>query len=219
MELMIRARSCRLLLSIVIGSLLLQMIEPGFAKSKGQKSGPSSQKARKSSAPAFKHPTYWRRDPNRWKQQYWSPVQRYDHWNRPCVGLGCDPATWARPSYRNSRRGWYDSATYRSWGWWGSRSGAWEYGGLAAGALISAAIAMAQRSQAPTITVPSSSYELNYRSVQAETDNGIRFLVKRDGVTYQMDADCRDGELNGYAPNNLAEAQLLNAACQIAYGT
>lgn len=34
-----------------------------------------------------------------------------------------------------------------------------------------------------------------------------------------MDADCQDGELNGYAPNTAAEAQLLNAACQIAYGS
>jgi hypothetical protein len=42
-------------------------------------------------------------------------------------------------------------------------------------------------SQVPTITVPDSSYQLNYRSVQAETDNGIRFLVQRDGVTYQME--------------------------------
>lgn len=191
----------RLLLVSMVGCMVLPAVEPALAKSKG------------------KHPAYWRRNPNRWKPQNWSPVQRHNHWNRPCAGLGCDPGIWAKPAYRNAGRGWYNSSTYRNWGWWGSRSAAWEYGALAAGALIGTAIASAQRSQVPTITVPDSSYQLNYRSVQAETDNGIRFLVQRDGVTYQMDADCRDGELNGYAPNTPAEAQLLNAACQIAYGT
>jgi hypothetical protein len=34
-----------------------------------------------------------------------------------------------------------------------------------------------------------------------------------------MDADCADGELNGYAPTIAAEGQLLNAACQVAFGS
>jgi hypothetical protein len=210
----------RCLLGCVLGVMALQAVEPGIAKQKNKKNKSSStQSSRVKGRASYKHPDYWRRDPNRWKQQYWSPVQRYDHWNRPCNGLGCDPRTWAPSSYRNTRRGWYNSSTYRGWGWWGSRSAAWDYGALAAGSIIAAAITSAQRTQAPTIVVPDSSYQLNYRSVQAETDNGIRFLVSRGGVTYQMDADCRDGELNGHAPNNLSEAQLLNAACEVAYGS
>ena len=210
----------RSLLACVVALMALQAVEPGFTKQKNytNKSHASHSGHTKSNA-AFKHPDYWRRDPNRWSQQHWSPVQHHDHWNRPCSGLGCDPRTWAPSSYRNNRRGWYNSSTYRGWGWWGSRSAAWDYGALAAGSIIGAAIASAQRNQAPTIVVPDSSYQLNYGSVKAETENGIRFLVSRGGVTYQMDADCADGELNGYAPNNLSEAQLLNAACEVAYGS
>ena len=202
--------------------MTLQAAQPAaLAKSKNKesRSSHSSHKSRQSSPSAYKQPAYWRRNPNRWKAQYWTPAQRHNHWDRPCIGLGCNPETWARPAYRYTHRGWYNNSSYRSWGWWGSRSAAWDYGALAAGALIGAAIASAQRSQVQTIVVPDSSYQLYYRSVQAETENGIRFLVKRDGVTYQMDADCHDGEFNGYAPNNLAEAQLLNAACQVAYGS
>lgn len=217
---MLRAARSAVLVGIV-ASMFLQGVEPGLAKGKNKSShrSESTHRSRTNSRSTFKQPTYWRRNPNRWKPQYWTPVQRYNHWDRPCVGLGCDSTTWAKPAYRNSRRGWYNSSTYRGWGWWGSRSAAWDYGALAAGALIGTAIASAQRSQAPTIIVPDSSDQLDYRSVQAETENGIRFLVRRDGVTYQMDADCHDGEPNGYAPNNLSEAQLLNAACQIAYGS
>lgn len=118
----------QLLLVSMVGCMVLPAVEPALAKSKG------------------KHPAYWRRNPNRWKPQNWSPVQRHNHWNRPCAGLGCDPGTWAKPAYRNAGRGWYNSSTYRNWGWWGSRSAAWEYGALAAGALIGTAIASAQRS-------------------------------------------------------------------------
>ena len=214
-----RLRGC--VLTGILASMLFQVAAPALAKSKGsgKASGHTHKKSHTSSPSAFKQPAYWRRDAKRWKPKNWNPAERYNHWKRPCSGLGCDPRTWPRSSYRNVHRGWYNSSTYRNWGWWGSRSAAWEYGALAAGALIGAAVASAQRSQAPTISVPDSSYQLVYGSVQAETDNGIRFLVSRDGVTYQMDADCRDGELNGYAPNDRSEAQLLNAACQVAYGS
>jgi hypothetical protein len=34
-----------------------------------------------------------------------------------------------------------------------------------------------------------------------------------------MEADCEDGLLNGEVPTSLAEAELVNTACQVAFGT
>lgn len=175
------------------------------------------------SSQALANPAYWGHDAHRWDPGRWDPAERYNHWNRPCGGLGCDRRSWGPRWTRHCSglgcdpRTWSWSG-YRNWGWWSQRSAAWEIGGLAAGAVIAAAVDSARASNQPMVVVPGSSYRIDYNSVQASTSNDIRFLVNRNGVTYQMDADCEDGELNGYAPNNAAEAQLLNAACQIAYG-
>jgi hypothetical protein len=37
-------------------------------------------------------------------------------------------------------------------------------------------------------------------------------------MDYTLDTDCKQGTINGQDPTNLAEAELLNAACQLAYG-
>jgi len=42
--------------------------------------------------------------------------------------------------------------------------------------------------------------------------------VSANGSTYQLTADCNAGLLNGVDPTSAAEAQLLNAACQVAFG-
>jgi hypothetical protein len=39
------------------------------------------------------------------------------------------------------------------------------------------------------------------------------------GTALTMNANCRQGTLNGRDPNTAAEAELLNAACQVAYGS
>jgi hypothetical protein len=46
--------------------------------------------------------------------------------------------------------------------------------------------------------------------VSFEADNGYD--------TVRFNANCRDGTLNGGTPRNANEAQLLNAACQVAFG-
>ena len=46
--------------------------------------------------------------------------------------------------------------------------------------------------------------------VSFEADNGYD--------TVRFNANCRNGTLNGGAPLNANEAQLLNAACQVAFG-
>lgn len=182
------------------------------------------------------HHNYWRHEPNRWAAKNWNRQERYNHWGRPCGGLGCDPATWGprwvRPCgglgcdprtwswgrYRPWRHGWYDNRYYRNWGWWSPQATGWGIGALAAATVIDAAVNSAIESNANTFIVPDSDYRLDYGSVRAGSENGINFLVQRDGQTYLMGADCQDGELNGHAPSTAAEAQLLNAACQVAFG-
>jgi hypothetical protein len=43
--------------------------------------------------------------------------------------------------------------------------------------------------------------------------------VANGNYTYEMEADCEDGLLNGDVPTSLAEAELVNTACQVAFGT
>jgi hypothetical protein len=174
-----------------------------------------------------RYPDYWRRDANRWRYNDWNRRPYYNHWGRPCAGAGCYPynwrPNWVRPGwnrYRPWNYGWYGPRWYsNSWNWWGPQSLVWGITALATAAIINNAMNNAIRSNQPTIVVPNTPYQLDYRTVEAGTDNGISFVVRRDGRSYQMDADCRDGELNGHLPNTTAEAELLNAACQVAFGT
>ena len=46
----------------------------------------------------------------------------------------------------------------------------------------------------------------------------VRFEVEIADQEVVMDADCDGGTLNGRTSSSLAEAELLNAACQEAYG-
>ena len=46
----------------------------------------------------------------------------------------------------------------------------------------------------------------------------ISFVVEAGGVPYSLTADCNLGTLNGAVPTSADQAQLLNAACQVAFG-
>jgi hypothetical protein len=48
--------------------------------------------------------------------------------------------------------------------------------------------------------------------------SGVSFAVNNGYGTYQMEADCQQGLLNGGVPTTPAEAQLINAACQVTFG-
>jgi hypothetical protein len=221
----LRTRALRFtLLSLVLTSAIPA---PLLAKpSHGSASHSSQHGQRHQGQP---HPAYWKRDPNRWDSTNWNRSYRHNHWDRPCGGLGCNPRTWS-PTAQNHRwdpnwnrnrpwrHGWYGPRYYNGWGWWAPQATAWGIGTLATTATISAAVSAAIEAQQNTIVVPSSSYLLDYRSIQVPADNVVTFVVQRDGQRFQMDADCADGELNGHAPTSAAEAQLLNAACQVAFG-
>ena len=171
-----------------------------------------------------KNPDYWKRDSNRWHSSRWNPNEQHNHWNRP-VNYRRQHPGWARHDWQRHRpwkHGWYGRGWYGgspSWGWWGPRATAWGITGLATAATINAAVSSAIDAKQTTIVVPDSTYRLDYGSLKAPNDHVVTFVVDRDGRSYSMDADCADGELNGYAPTIAAEAQLLNAACQVAFGS
>jgi len=44
-------------------------------------------------------------------------------------------------------------------------------------------------------------------------------VVQANGSEYQLSADCQQGLINGQQPQSADQAQLLNAACQVAFGS
>ena len=115
------------------------------------------------------------------------------------------------------RYGWYGGTTWNSWGWWPGRAAAWGIGSLASFAVINSLVESAVSNETTVIVVPNSSYSLDYGSVQVSGDL-ITFQAHDGSSSFTFRADCRAGTLNGYQPQNASEAQLLNAACQVAFG-
>jgi p-aminobenzoyl-glutamate transporter AbgT len=89
---------------------------------------------------------------------------------------------------------------------------------LATAAMINAAVTSSINSRTTYIVVPNTSYQLLYGSVQPTNGSLISFAVQSGGITYQLTADCNAGLLNARAPKTSQEAELLNAACQVAFG-
>lgn len=129
---------------------------------------------------------------------------------------------WARAGWGVARPwgyGWYGVSAVPAWGWWGARAATWGLATLTTAAIINNAVDNAIADNVSYITVPNSSYQLLYGTVSPTSDSAISFDVTANGTTYQLNADCRAGMLNGQQPNTAAEAELLNAACQVAFGS
>jgi hypothetical protein len=128
---------------------------------------------------------------------------------------------WARPGWGAARPwnyGWYGGWATPAWGWWGARAAVWGITSLATASVINSAVNSAVQNQVSYITVPDSDVQLLYGTVQPNGSNGVSFLVTVNGNSYRLTADCQSGSLNGNVPASAAEAQLVNAACQVAYG-
>ncbi len=144
------------------------------------------------------------------------------NWNRT-VNIGSinvHPG-WARPGWGVARPwnyGWYGGWSNPPWGWWGARAAVWGIGTLATASIINSAVDAAINNQVTYIVVPNTSYQLLFGSVAPSGSSGVSFAVTADGNTYQLTADCQAGTINGQDPASAAEAELLNAACQVAYG-
>ena len=134
-------------------------------------------------------------------------VNRYPGWARPGWGVA-RPWNW----------GWYSAGVGPAWGWWGANAAVWGISSLATAAVINNAVNNAINTNASYIVVPNSAYELQFGTVQPSGAASVNFVATSDGSSYELSADCNAGLLNGNPPGSAAEAELLNAACQVAFG-
>ncbi|MEO1002482.1 MAG: hypothetical protein AAFX65_05145 [Cyanobacteria bacterium J06638_7] len=144
--------------------------------------------------------------------------KRYDRWDDRWDRY----PGWARPGWGYARPwnyGWYNSGYSSGWGWWGPSAAAWGLTTLTTAAIINSAVDNAVSNQQTYIVVPNTDYELLYGTVEPVGDQSVRFAVDADGSESYFDADCDRGTLNGRNPSSASEAELLNAACQVAYGS
>ncbi len=144
---------------------------------------------------------------------------------RPAYGYG-RPYGWNRGwqnggywGYRPWTTGWYNWAP-SSWSWWGPSAVGWGVMGLATGAVITGLVNRAAQNQSTVIVVPDTTTRLDFASVLPAGDGVVsfRYIVGTTGPAYQANGDCRQGLFNGQAPRSVAEAQLLNTTCHVAYG-
>ena len=129
---------------------------------------------------------------------------------------------WVRPGWALARpwsTGWYGGWARPPWGWWGSRSLAWGLGSLATAAVINEAVDQAIAASRTTIVVPDAGYSLLINSIEPSGEATVRFVALSGDARFEATADCRSGSLNGREPATAAQAQLINAACQVAYGS
>lgn len=137
--------------------------------------------------------------------------RNYGDWNN----------SWANGGYWGSRPwgyGWYNWSP-DTWGWWGGSSLGWGLAALAGAEVITDLVNAASEQQSPVINVPDSDYQLNYATVDSVGASGADFSYAVGGSPpVKGAANCQQGLLDGQVPGTAAQAQLLNAACQVAYG-
>jgi hypothetical protein len=128
---------------------------------------------------------------------------------------------WSNGGYWNNRpwaTGWYGWSP-GTWGWWGGSAAAWGVAGLATGVAISSLVNDAANNQKTVIVVPGSTFQLDYGSVEGVGSYGASFSYNLgQGGMLNGAVNCQAGLLNGQVPGTAAQAQLLNAVCQVAYG-
>jgi len=182
----------------------------------GASTGPSLDRANRSNRDRANRDVNWNgnRNGNRDVNRNWN---RQVNINNVVVRPG-----WARPGWGVARPwnyGWYGVSTTPAWGWWGARAALWGVGSLATAAIINNAVDDAISDNYSTIVVPNSDYLLYYGSIQPSGQSTVNFVVQADGIDYQLSADCNAGLINGKEPKTAAQAELLNAACQVAFGS
>ena len=151
----------------------------------------------------------WDRRDDRWddRAKHWDRWDNYPGWARPGWG-------YARPwNY-----GWYGGWATPGWGWWGASAAAWGVTSLATAAIINAAVDDAVESHTTTIVVPNTDYRLLYGSVEPVNDQTVSFSIESGDREVALEADCKRGTLDGRNPSTSQEAELLNTACQVAFG-
>jgi hypothetical protein len=154
---------------------------------------------------------------NRWGNGPWNnPANNF--YNRNIGGWN---NSWANGGYWGSRPwgyGWYNWNP-GTWGWWGGASPGWGLAALAGADVITTLVNDAAAQQSTVIDVPNSDYQLNYATVDSVGSGGADFSYAVAGSPpVKGAANCQEGLIDGQVPSTAAQAQLLNAACQVAYG-
>jgi hypothetical protein len=169
------------------------------------------------------------KDKNRWKDwdsNRWRDYNRRDRniWTRRTVvnnNFYSSPG-WARGAGWYGNRpwggGWYGGWSSPPWGWWVGQSVVWGVTALTTAAILNNAIDRAIERRQSVVVVPNTNWQLYYGTVQPIAQSGVTFAVNNGYGTYEMEADCEEGLLNGDVPTTASEAQLINAACQVTYG-
>ncbi|MFO8238336.1 MAG: hypothetical protein R6U00_08845 [Prochlorococcaceae cyanobacterium] len=189
--------------------------DKGFSKGKKKGKDKGYREAQRQQWKAWQKDD-WKRHNNSRRNIWVTPVQ----YNR---GYYSNPS-WARNSNWGYNRpwggsGWYGSNNSPSWSWWGGQALGWGINALTTSLIVNNAVNKAISQRQPTVVVPNSTMQLYYGSVQPSDETDVTFVVNNNGTTYQMEADCADGLLDGEVPVTLAEAELINTACQVAFGS
>lgn len=169
-------------------------------------------------------------DRKRWEWESWDRDRwrdydrnvRYNHWSTPVrINPYATRAPWATRNWADARpwpTGSYGNWNQPPWPWWPDQSALWGVRSLAARSLINQALDRALGWNQPMFPVPSTPWRLVYGSLQPVGYGSVGFVVSNGGSYYRMTASCDSGLLNGQVPSTYAQAQLIHAACQVAYG-
>lgn len=84
--------------------------------------------------------------------------------------------------------------------------------------MIGSTVTAAAQNNQSYIVVPNTTYQLDYGIVQPYGYANITFNYSNSGQSFTVNANCQQDLLNGQVPKTPQQAQLLNAACQVAFG-
>jgi hypothetical protein len=127
---------------------------------------------------------------------------------------------WA--ASRPWKRGWYAAsaaqmAAYPGWQWWNTASQNWGTASLPPAAEIYSSVDTAVNSNEESILVQNTDFKIFHDSVKPLSDNEIEFYFQHEDSVYLAKADCEQGLLNEEQPSAIDEAELMHAACTIAF--
>lgn len=120
--------------------------------------------------------------------------------------------------------GWYGGwgpgpVVYPAWGWWAVSAPAWGVVSLSPTIVIQQSMDEAVASSADSFAVPNSDFEIFHASIRPIAERVIEFNFAYEEESYLAKADCEQGLLNDEEPSALEEAELMHAACSLAFGS
>lgn len=120
--------------------------------------------------------------------------------------------------------GWYGGwgpgpVVYPAWGWWAVSAPAWGVVSLSPTIVIQQSMDEAVASSADSFAVPNSDFEIFHASIRPIRERVIEFNFAYEEESYLAKADCELGLLNDEEPSALEEAELMHAACSLAFGS